>query len=787
MHATDRNRYARPLALGLLLLGIGHALAQPPAPASGKTLVSDVIVQGSRHVAAEHVVNQMATKVGKEYVPEMLQDDVRALVATRQWANVWADRKDDGPGRVKVFVYLKDLPSVVQRVEYVGNAKLSRDDLDALTGVRKGMPCNPTANKVACSRIVSRYHEEGRLWASCRLRKGGELGDTEVVFDIVEGGIARIASIDFTGNTFVSSAVLRQRINSGAMFLRLPLGGVYNPALLEHDTNVLLRYFREFGYLDAKVSREVRPNPESQTVAVVFHLREGTRYRVAERPKVHGARSVPVESLEVLTKQKAGDFYDQHKIDGDTARINDAIGYRGRQSKTFADPVLIPDRPGFVRVNYQVEEQGPARVGRIIIIGNERTDQRVILRQLPLYPGQTLSFPELRQAERNLARLNIFEASPDGAVRPTVTVQNDPLNPDSPWKNIIVNVNETSTGSLMFGLGVNSDAGFTGSIVLNERNFDLFRPPTSFEDLISGNAFRGAGQEFRLEAVPGTQVQRYMATFREPFLLDTPISLTVSGYYFQRYFNEYAEDRIGARVTLGTKLDDYWSASATVRAEQVGVRDVPAFAPSDYLDVRGSTYQTGVRAGLTHDTRDSVLRPTEGHLFDVGYEQVFGRRNFGLANLEFSQFWTVAQRADGSGRHVVAFHNSTGYATENTPVYERFFGGGFRSIRGFQFRGVGPDIGGFKVGGNFMFTNSLEYQLPVQAGDKVFLVGFVDSGTVSSRIDKWDTYRVSAGFGLRISVPMLGPAPLALDFGFPIVRGRGDREQIFNFFMGFTR
>ena len=339
----------------------------------------------------------------------------------------------------------------------------------------------------------------------------------------------------------------------------------------------------------------------------------------------------------------------------------------------------------------------------------------------------------------------------------------------------------------MFGLGVNSDAGFTGSVVLNERNFDILRYPTSLEDAISGNAWRGAGQEFRLEAVPGTQVQRYMVSFREPFLLDSPYSLTTSGYFFQRYFNEYSEERLGARVTLGRKVSDFWSVAATVRAETVKVGNVVPFAPDDYLSVVGDTFQVGVRGGVTYDDRDSVLRPTKGQNAELSYEQVLGDRVFPLINFEFNKYWTVAQRADGSGKHVVAFHNQTGWAGSNTPGYERFFGGGFRSIRGFQFRGVGPDVNGFKVGGDFLFANSIEYQMPIRASDQVFLVGFVDSGTVSTKINDLETYRVSAVVGIRFTVPMLGPVPIALDFGFPIIKGKFDQEQVFNFWMGFTR
>jgi RNA polymerase sigma factor (sigma-70 family) len=107
-----------------------------------------------------------------------------------------------------------------------------------------------------------------------------------------------------------------------------------------------------------------------------------------------------------------------------------------------------------------------------------------------------------------------------------------------------LNMQEQRTGNLIFGVGVNSDVGLTGIIMLNERNFDILRPPTSSDDIINGAAWRGAGQEMRIEAVPGTQLQRYTGTFREPFLLDSPYSLTVSGYYHERQCNEDTEEHI---------------------------------------------------------------------------------------------------------------------------------------------------------------------------------------------------------------------------------------------------
>jgi outer membrane protein assembly complex protein YaeT len=758
------------------------------APPTVRQMVSDIIIQGNRNVSTEWIKNNMhGTRIGKEFIPERLQEDIRVLAGTRQFANIYADKFDDGKGGIRVVVYVRDYPSVVTRVAYQGNVNVSNDDLAELTGIRVGMPCNPIANKVACRRIVQRYHEDGRPLAFCELLRGAEVGDTEVIFNITEGPKVRIRGIDFVGNTFVSGPVLKTHIQSSSKFLGLPIGGTYNSAMLDHDINELIKYYRAFGYHDVRVSRELVHHSGGRDVTVIFHIHEGVRYRLANSPHVYGVKSAPAEAFEAMGKMKAGEYYDQATIEGDAGRIRDWLGVQGREARVMPVPVYDKDRPGIVQVRYEVEERPPARVGEIFIIGNERTRQPVILRQVPLYPGQVLSFPAVREAERNLARLNIFETTPDGSVRPTITVLDNPLDPDNPVKDILVTVQEASTGSLMFGLGVNSDSGLTGSIILNERNFDLFKLPTSIDDFINGSAFRGGGQEFRVEAVPGTQLQRYVVSLREPFLFDSPYSLLVSGYYYQRFFNEYSEERTGGRFTLGRKVSDFWSVLGTIRLENVQVYNVPDFAPPDYLNVRGGNFLAGFRVGATRDSRDSLIRPTSGSLIDLGFEYVTGDNNFPLATADISNYFTVWQRPDGSGRHVLALHNQLGWAGSTTPVYERFFAGGFRSLRGFQFRGVSPDINGFKVGGDFMLLHSLEYQVPIRANDQISLVGFVDAGTVARRIDEIENYRVSVGFGVRFVVPMLGPVPIALDFGFPIARGPHDLQQVFNFFMGWQR
>ncbi len=286
--------------------------------------------------------------------------------------------------------------------------------------------------------------------------------------------------------------------------------------------------------------------------------------------------------------------------------------------------------------------------------------------------------------------------------------------------------------------------------------------------------------------MPGTQLQRYQVSWREPYLFDSLFSLGTSAYYFDRIYNEDNETRVGGRINVGRKIDQYWGASMGLRLENVAIHDVSPFAPIDYQEVVGNNFLGTARATLARNTTDSILRPTSGSRIEFSAEQAFSSPAFSILTADYDQYFTVYQRNDGSGRHVIALRNEVAWASSDTPVYERFFAGGFRSIRGFEFRGVGPDVNGFKVGGDFMLLNSIEYQLPIRARDDLYLVAFVDGGTVERRVGITD-YRLAAGFGLRIQLPILGRLPLALDFGFPINKAPGDNTQVFSFFIGFTR
>lgn len=384
----------------------------------------------------------------------------------------------------------------------------------------------------------------------------------------------------------------------------------------------------------------------------------------------------------------------------------------------------------------------------------------------------------------------LFQTQPGLDAMPPVGMQpfvEPPLNLDVDW-----NVAETATGRFMFSVGVNSDAGLVGSVVIDEQNFDWTRVPQSWEEVRNGEAFRGAGQRFRIAAMPGTQVQRYTVDFTEPYLFGTKVSLGLSGFYYDRIYTEWSERRIGGRIAVGRQFRpdlsgtiSYTGQSIALFNPQVGISGT---VPPEIQRAVGDHAAHSFRAQLTYDTRDNQFLATEGWLMDFGFEQTIGSFNYPRGDVDVRKYFLLHQRPDGSGRHVLSLGARMAITGDNTPVYENYFAGGFSTIRGFAFRDASPKDDGVFVGGHFMLLSSAEYMFPITADDTLRGVVFCDTGTVEPNINNWtDKYRVAPGLGLRITIPAMGPAPIALDFAFPVSHNPGDRQQVFSFFVGFLR
>ncbi len=358
------------------------------------------------------------------------------------------------------------------------------------------------------------------------------------------------------------------------------------------------------------------------------------------------------------------------------------------------------------------------------------------------------------------------------------------------YADIDVSATESQTGRIMIGGAYNSDNGLTGQITIDEKNFDIMRFPRSWRDMTDGRAFRGAGQGFRMELLPGREVQRYLVSFTEPYLFNSAVSFSASGYFFNRNFFDWDEQRLGGQLSLGYRLTPELSVSAGTRLENVKLYD-PRLPTSPELNAAVGT--SGLYLGfvrLIHDTRDHPFLPTEGAYLEMAYTQAFGDYSYPRGDVEYRRYFLVYQRDDGSGRHTLSLGSRLGFSGSDTPVFENYFAGGFSTMRGFDFRGASPLEGGIRVGGEFQWLNSLEYTFPLTSDDMIRGVMFCDFGTVEREIAlKAENFRVAPGFGFRVHMPAagMGGAPLAFDFAFPVATADGDDRQMFSFYMGVTR
>jgi outer membrane protein assembly complex protein YaeT len=780
----DRRSWAAFAAIALAVAALltipyrSHAADNP----NGK-LISEVVPVGNTVRTADQIRAQMHSRPGVAYEEATVQEDVRRLHATKWFVpgGVKIYTRSEADGRVAVLVYVTELKSVVTDLQFIGGQHIGRTELQNLCGIRKGEPMNPLANELGRVAIQRKYQEDGRYYASVELVEGSKPTDQRVVYHIVEGPKVKVAGVDFRGVERASTARLRTQLLTKREFLGF-LGGTFNPASMDADRQKLVEYYEALGYLDVQVTPEVVQLPDVGHVRIVYHISEGRQYQVSGK-EIIGNKSFANDRLNpLIDEMKPGDRYDRRLSEANKQRLMRYYGSQGYPVAVEEHRYADPKNPNIVSVQYEVHNDrgAPDRVGILRLEGNDVTRDRVILNQLEDFlPGQILRYDKIDEAKMRLARLGIFDLQDP----PSIEVL--PTDLDSATKDVRVRVRETRTGSFMFGGSYNTDAGVTGNITLNERNFDILRWPTSLDDIRNGHAFRGGGQELRLEAAPGTAFQRYSATWREPYLLDTPFGLTVSAYYFQRAFAEYDEDRYGGRFTIDRRLDPIWRASLGMRVEGVNIDNVPFFAPPDIGKDAGSHFLIGFRPGLTRDTRDSYVYPTTGSVLDLGFEQVLGSYTFPVGVVEYSKFFSTKYlaREDGSGRHVLGIRTQLSFAGDNTPAFERFYGGGIRSFRGFTFRGMGPFENGLAVGGQFAWLNTVEYQIPIFASDKFHWAFFVDHGTVERRFSIRD-YRVAVGTGLRMNLPMLGPLPLAIDLAFPLNKGPFDRGQTVSISVG---
>jgi outer membrane protein assembly factor BamA len=439
---------------------------------------------------------------------------------------------------------------------------------------------------------------------------------------------------------------------------------------------------------------------------------------------------------------------------------------------------------GRVDVAFEVTEGERFKIGQVEVIGNEQIQDRIVRRVLDEYDFQTGQWYNADMArgdgngelERRVQRMVVAES---------VTIT--PMGQAPGQKDAQVSVVEGQTGLVMLGAGVASNSGIIGQFIFEQQNFDITDKPESFLEFITGQAFKGGGQNLRVALQPGTEVSEYSISFTEPYLKDRPTSLDLVGSSWERWRESYDESRLKGYVEVEERFKNRWRQSIAFRLENVGVTGLDEDAPQEIIDVEGDNFLAGVRLGVRKDTTDDMYNPGKGYIFDTGYEQLGGDYTFGILGATYR--WYTTLREDlAEQRTIFGMKVHAATTVSDAPPFEKFYAGGQGSIRGFDYRGVSTRGLQTNVdnperkdptGSDWIFLANAEVTAPL-VSEKFAALFFIDSGTVDT-----GPYRVSIGAGLQIQMPQwFGPVPMRFELGFPLIKGSEDNTQVFSFSVG---
>ncbi len=764
---------------------------------------------GNALFATDSLKVMMQLKEGEPFDPVDLDRDLATLY--RFFEKVRVATEEVGGGVILRFL-VEENPLVVELNIY-GAEEIGVEEVRSLMSTRVGFPLFPYALASDAEDLVEAYRMRGFYFAQVpepvitTLANGGRRVD----FTIVEGPEVEVQKILFRGNTSVSRRDMMEIMETSERGL-IPFlsSDTFRMDLLLEDLVAIKRLYESRGFLDAEVVLDdLRFSDDKGRVIITIVVVEHQPYCVGtidveiERIEPGEPGAPPPEDIAYFTQERLRTMLGLcpgRRFDGETAEEGIQRIVKAYYGRSYMDADVRPlerrgrERQNVVDVTLRVDEGRKSRLRRLHFVGNEYTRDKVLRREVKVAPGGYIDRAEL---DRSLARLNglqYFE-------RVTMQIRDVKCTDGEivpGYKDVTYEVVEGSTGKLNFGVGISTDGGLLGSISFQKENFDITRWPRSFKELTSRRAFTGAGQTFNVFFAPGTITSQFSVGFTEPHLFGSDLALSLSAYKRLNFREDYDVDIMGYGVGLSYPLledDEYryrLRGEIRWRHENDRVQNVgPSAVPGAFL-FRGDNELRSLSAGLTFNTVDDFAKPKWSTRTRLIFQYAGGVLG---GDLDFMKFeagheldFIAFVDSDGK-RHRFSVRGDLGWAepmpdTPELPPFERFYMGGNR-MRGFSFRGAGPHINGEPTGGEWLVLTSAEYLIPI-VKDTFGVVGFVDAGTLATTINAQDAglWRVSVGFGVRIKIPMLGPTPLAFDFGFPLMYEEEDERTLISFALG---
>jgi outer membrane protein insertion porin family len=746
-----------------------NAQTAPPEQ-QGPPIVKSVEVEyvGPQTISKEKILAQIRTKPGVPYSESLVEQDIKALYKTGQVQNVRIFGKPEGDG-VKVMVVLQTR-SFVNEIEIEGAERIGAKKLRKQIALKINGPLSEDELQKAREKIIETYQARGFTDVDVKYKvdTNETRGTSRVVFTITEGTKGAINAIRFEGNTKFSDKILRKQMKTKGktLYSFLDKSGRLDETQLEQDINSVKEYYQDHGYIDVEV-KEVRRERTNGKLTLVVVIGEGPIYHVGKL-SVTGEKVASEPKIRALLKMKEGSVYSPKQVRDDAKKLTDAYGTGGYVDLRVT-PQGVPGGPGKIDVTYSIEEGQPSFVQRINIVGNTRTKDKVIRREVLIAPGDILNSVRVENTKKRLDNLGYFEKVETYPEDTGVTGR----------KDLTIQVQEKRTGSLNFGAGFSTIDQLVGFVELTQGNFDLLNWP----------GFTGAGQKFRARVQYGSQRKDVVLSLTEPYFLDRRLSLGGEVFYREADYlsSVYAQRTYGFSLDVRKPLAPFLSISLNYGLGTTELFDIASDASSALLSEAGKATKSVITASLAYDTRDNpfltrrgtrvVLTPYIAGGFLGGNTQIYG------FDLEASQYFHLWKDTILLFNGEIASVETWGDGTL-VHIYDRFFLGGSNDLRGFNFRDISPrDINGEPLGGLSKARFTVEYTVPII--EKARAAVFYDTGFVNAASWNFNTNDIvsDVGVGLRLDLPI---GPIRIDYGIPIQKASfGGSGGKFNFNVGY--
>lgn len=744
-------------------MSVPAADAPQSAPKVEKT-VAAVEVRGNRIVSTNTILSKVQTKQGLALKQQTVNEDIKRLYSTGFFEDVRLE-VEELPEGYKLIVEVDEKP-IVKQITFDGATSFKEDKLRKTLGVIEGQILDRKAVKKGEEEIRKLYADKGFRFVDIQVAVNVDPGTKEAVitFKVFEGKKFKINKISFEGVQAFKPKQLQKLMKTKEK--KWFLFGTFKEGDFEKDLEKISFFYQKEGYLDVKVVPVFDYDKDRNTIHIVIKIEEGQHYLAGEI-KFKGNTLFPESELWQQLEMLPGLSYSQFYVAQDIEKIRQFYSGEGYIEARVVPDVKLNRDSGKVDITYEIQEGDLYFVEKVQIRGNTKTRDKVIRRELRIRPGERFDGRKIEKSKERLQNLNYFEE---------ITYDTEPTEAGANRKDLIFRVKEKRTGELSFGGGVSSIDTFMGFAEISQRNFDILNWPR----------FTGGGQSLAIRGQIGTIHQEYDVSFVEPYLFNKPISWGTNLFLTQQD-NEntlFGERRMGASTTLSRLFKDVLRVGGGYTMERVELRNIASDAPTSVTEFEGPDWLSRLRAFTTFDNRDSVFNPTKGRVVNLGGDIVGsflgGDQDYYILRSGYTEYLTFRKKHQIEFQARLATSQSFG-STSTTPAYDRLFAGGLGTVRGFNYRRVGPQENGEAVGGQTMAIVNLDYTFPLPYLDAFRGVLFVDAGNVSKdsyNID-FGKIAVSVGPGIKVKTPI---GPLAFYYGLPISnRDSKDKNGRFEF------